>query len=481
MHAEPLRPAIDRRRWSIVTAVIAIVALLGATLLVDRAPAVAQDEPDVEEAVELQAEIAAEDDASDLPKVTVVATGGTLAGSGTNGPAGFQNYRAGSIPIERLVEESFELGAEYARSQGRDPVAEVDTVQVVNKGSGGVTFDELLELSAAVDEALETSDGVVVTSGTDTMEEIGRFLDLTVRSPKPVVMTGAMRPWDVMGTDGPANLYNAITTAASGKTDWFGTVLMLNDEIHAVADVTKGNTYRMDTFETPQLGMLGYVDGERVRIFRAPPRALRALDAMSDGTLTAQDALEAWQTPFDLSEIEDASGLPRVEIFYGYHQGGGGDAIDAWTDAGVDGIVTAGTGAGGGVPGAARNRALGEGVVFVTSSRTGSGSVYSGSGAVIPADNMRPQAARILLMLALAFNDEVEDVRADVLDFGSAEADVSSRLPSISDLDEEPAAAAPTSREDCDGDGWQEFTDPSFPNRGRCVAHVATNSRGGGS
>jgi L-asparaginase len=281
-----------------------------------------------------------------------------------------------------------------------------------------------------VDEALETADGVVVTSGTDTMEEIGYFLELTVRSPKPVVITGAMRPWDVVGTDGPANLYNAIVTAASGKTAWFGTVLMLNDEIHAVADVTKGSTLRMDTFHTPSLGMLGYVDRDLVRIFRAPPRALRALDGGTGNAISAPNALAAWQTPFDVSDLS-ASDLPRVEILYGYHQGGGTEAIQAWVAAGVEGIVTAGTGAGGGVPGAARNQAISQGVVFVTTSRTGSGSVYGGSGAIIPGDNLRPQAARLLLMLSLAFNDSVPDVRADVVEWAAAEADVASRLPAI--------------------------------------------------
>lgn len=472
LHARPGTPA---RVLGI--AILALLALLVTVLLPSVAPAVAQPaEPEVEVDEAVSAEMAAtaiEEEDSGLPKVTVVATGGTLAGRGTAGPTGFQNYSAGSYPIQRLVDESFELGAAWARSQGRDPVAEVDTVQVVNKGSGGVTFAELFQLSAAVDAALETSDGVVVTSGTDTMEEIGRFLDLTVRSPKPVVITGAMRPWDVVGTDGPANLHNAIVVAASGKTTWFGTVLMLNDEIHAVADVTKGNTYRMDTFETPQLGMLGYVDRDLARIFRAPPRAMRVLEGAADGTLTESEALAAWQTPFDLSELDGAGALPRVEILYAYHQGGTGEAIDAWTQAGVRGIVTAGTGAGGGVPAAARNRAIAEGVVFVTTSRVGSGSVYSGNtGAIIPGDNMRPQAARILLMLALAFNEQVQDVRADVLSFGSAEADISSRLAQVI-VPDPVAATAPTSRADCDGDLWQEWSDPSFRNRGQCVSAVA--------
>jgi L-asparaginase len=425
MHAPPAPSRRSGGTRTTAVALVLLVALLTATLFAPGAPAVAQPSPNAN--ANANANAAA---SSGIPKVTVVATGGTLAGRGNAGPTGFQSYSSGTYPIQRLIDESFELGAAYARSQGRDPIAEVDSVQLTNKGSGGVTFAELIALSTAVDEALETADGVVVTSGTDTMEEIGYFLELTVRSPKPVVITGAMRPWDVVGTDGPANLYNAIVTAASGKTAWFGTVLMLNDEIHAVADVTKGSTLRMDTFHTPSLGMLGYVDRDLVRIFRAPPRALRALDGGTGNAISAPNALAAWQTPFDVSDLS-ASDLPRVEILYGYHQGGGTEAIQAWVAAGVEGIVTAGTGAGGGVPGAARNQAISQGVVFVTTSRTGSGSVYGGSGAIIPGDNLRPQAARLLLMLSLAFNDSVPDVRADVVEWAAAEADVASRLPAI--------------------------------------------------
>ena len=147
---------------------------------------------------------------------------------------------------------------------------------------------------------MEVYDGVVVTTGTDTMEEIAYFLDLTVRSEKPVVVTGAMRPWDVIGTDGPANLYNAIKLAGSGKTKSFGTVVMLNDIIQAARDVTKTNAQRMDTFETPILGALGYIDETNIRIYRTTAKRFKAGRA-------------DWATPFDLKKITKDK-LPAVEI-----------------------------------------------------------------------------------------------------------------------------------------------------------------------
>src|SRR5690606_19559211 len=132
---------------------------------------------------------------SPLPNVIVVATGGTLAGAARSGDkTNFQNYAAGTYKMADMISQL--------------PVhktADVSSYQFGNKGSGGYTIQELYDLSLAVDAALEIYDGAVVTTGTDTMEEIAYFLDLTVRSEKPVVVTGAMRPWDVIGTDGPAN------------------------------------------------------------------------------------------------------------------------------------------------------------------------------------------------------------------------------------------------------------------------------------
>ncbi|RXZ82959.1 asparaginase [Paenibacillaceae bacterium] len=333
--------------------------------------------------------LTAEQKESLLPNVIVIATGGTLAGQAED-KTSFQNYRAGTYLMEDLV----------AQLPDKDKIADVATYQFGNKGSGGYLIKDLYDLSLAVDAALEIYDGAVVTTGTDTMEEISYFLDLTVRSEKPVVVTGAMRPWDVIGTDGPANLYNAIKLSGSGKTTSFGTVVMLNDVIHAAREVTKTNALRMDTFESPLLGPLGYVDEKVVRIYRAPARAFKA------GTI-------GWKTPFDLKKItKDA--LPVVEIAYNYQEAGGG-AIRGLVADGAKGIVTAGTGAGGisAKMSEARKEAIEKGVIFVSTTRTGSGNVYEGkpTKGIIAGDNLNAQHARMMLLLSLAFSNDYDTIR----------------------------------------------------------------------
>ncbi|MET3859616.1 L-asparaginase [Dietzia sp. 2505] len=333
-----------------------------------------------------------------LPTVTVVATGGTLAGRATTQDS-YSNYRAGTYPMAELIPEI---------APAIDQMANVDIVQFGNAGSGGYTIAQYRELTLAVEQALVSSDAVVVTTGTDTMEEFGYWLDVTVQSKKPVVITGAMRPWaagptpdvdPVFGSDGPANLVQSIRLAASQQTYCFGTVLMLNDEIHAARDVTKGNTMRTDTFESRRVGVLGWIDGDRISLPRGPSRVL---DCQSD----------RWLTPFDLSEIS-ASDLPKVEIFYNYQEASG-DAIRGMVTGGATGIVTAGTGAGGisSAAGQARRDAIAQGVWFVSTSRTGSGTVGPTSAAgMISGNELLPQKARLLLILSRAYTDDITVAR----------------------------------------------------------------------
>lgn len=346
------------------------------------------------------------------PRVTVIGTGGTISGVATS-RSSFTDYRSGQIPIASLVGQ---LQPEIGQ------VADVTTVQFGNKGSGGYTIAEFHALTLAVEKALRDSDGVVVTSGTDTMEEFAYWLDLTVQNRKPVILTGAMRPWaagtpdgpQVIGADGPANLYNSIVLAASQSTYCYGTVLLLGDEFHAARDVTKTSAYRMDTFQTREFGVLGWIDGPNIKVGRAPAR------------VDDCDSKHRWMTPFDLSRIAPTA-LPRVEVVYGYQQAGG-EAITAFADAGVKGIVTAGTGAGGlsSAQSAARTAAAAKGVMFVSTTRTGSGSVYGGSTTtpIIAGDDLLPQKARLLLLLGLAFApDDVAKVRGWVGTLGNPEWD----------------------------------------------------------
>ncbi|MGX1909149.1 asparaginase [Streptomyces phaeochromogenes] len=343
----------------------------------------------------------------DLPEVAVIGTGGTISGVSTN-RVSFQDYRSGQLAISKMVDD---LRPEV------NGLAKVTTGQFGNKGSSGYSIADYRKLTASVDAALKKNDAVVVTTGTDTMEEFAYWLDLTVRSDKPVVLTGSMRPWTVIGTDAPANLYNAIKLAASRKTKCYGTVVMLNDEIQAAREVRKTNALRMDTFESGRSGVLGAVDQDNIRLNRAPARVQKC-------------GKSAWRTPFDLDRIvgkvsaEESKPLPKVEIAYSY-QDAGGEAIKAFADGGAKGVVTAGTGAGGVSPAmsAARTDAVKKGVTFASTTRTGSGAVYDSTGTtgVIGAEDLSPQKARLLLLLSLAATKDEKLIREWFATLGTAQ------------------------------------------------------------
>ncbi|MEE4590866.1 asparaginase [Streptomyces sp. DSM 41524] len=333
------------------------------------------------------------------PKVAVIGTGGTIAGVSRT-KVSFDDYQAGKLPVSRLVND---LRPEVNR------VAGVTTQQFGNKDSNNYTIPEYRRLTAAVDHALKFNDGVVVTTGTDTMEEFAYWLDLTVRSDKPVVLTGAMRPWTVIGSDAPANLYNAIHLAASGRTTCFGTVVMLNDQIHAAREVRKSDTLRLNAFSGGSSGELGVIDQNHIRVNRAPARV-------------EQCGKPGWKTPFDLDRIARRP-LPKVDIAYSY-QGAGPQAIKAFADAGAAGIVTAGTGAGGLSPAMteARDDAVKNGVVMVSASRTGSGAVYDPDvRGVIGAQDLTPQKARLLLLLSLATTHNEHRIQSWFHTFGTGQ------------------------------------------------------------
>jgi L-asparaginase len=227
------------------------------------------------------------------PKVVVIGTGGTIAGAAQS-RVSFESYEPGRLPMSDLVKS---LQPEVGE------VAEVSVRDFGGKGSTDYTLAEYHDLSRLVDRQLATADAVVVATGTQTMEELAYWLDLTVRSPKPVVITGAMRPWSAIGSDGPANLYNAVRLAASRRTHCFGAVVTLNDEIFAAREVTKTSTQRLNTFAAPETGPLGTIGDEGVTLLRAPARTCA-------------------KTPFDLSRISRGE-LPRTEIVYTYAQAGG--------------------------------------------------------------------------------------------------------------------------------------------------------------
>ena len=305
-----------------------------------------------------------------LPAVHVIATGGTISNTGG----------------DRLT------GEELIKSlPGIDRVARVTVEQFTNVASGSITQTNWRDLALRINELYRTRPelrGIVVTHGTDTMEETAYFLDLTVASCRPVIVTGAMRQATAIGADGPANLFDAISTAASPSAAGRGTMVLLNDEIFAARDVTKIHTTRPDAFDAPTRGPLGDVT-RRVEFYHPPERANCA---------QAQFALTPTTT------------FPRVDILYTYI-GADSVLVQALMDAGAKGIVVAGAGAGATIPaqGAALRRATQKGIAVVTASRTGSGSVGSvggraqqGQGPQLSSGDLTAQKARIRLLLALA-------------------------------------------------------------------------------
>lgn len=299
------------------------------------------------------------------PKITVIGTGGTIAGQSRTRTS-FQDYRAGQKSIKEMVD--------FLRPQ-IDEVADVTTIQFGNKSSGGYDIPDYYDLTMAVQKALETADGVVVTTGTSTMDEFIYWSDLTVRSQKPVVYTGAMRPWTVIGTDAPANLFNAIVLAASGETRCMGSVLMLNDQFHAAKEVWKSDSARLDTFIDRGTGSLGTVDDLVVHTWRAPPRFQWCSDPAK------------WNYPFDLSKLTKAQ-LPRVEAFMGGQDTHPDEAIKAVIDGGAKGIILAMES----ITPETRKYAAEKGVTIIGTQR------FRTAG-----ENIMPEKARLLLMLSIAF------------------------------------------------------------------------------
>ena len=330
----------------------------------------------------------AEGTAAKLPNVVILATGGTIAGSGATSTTTV-GYTSATVGVERLIAAVPEL----------KKVANVRGEQVFQIASENMTNEHWLKLGKRVNELLAQSDvdGIVITHGTDTIEETAYFLDLVVKSSKPVVVVGAMRPSTAISADGPVNLYNATTLAASKSAVGKGVLVALNDQINAGRDVTKTNTSTADTFRTPDLGFLGYMQDNRAHFYRAPTRK------------------HTVETEFDIAKLDS---LPQVDIVYGYANATR-VPVDALVGAGAKGIINAGVGDGSVhkdvMP--ALTDARKKGVIIVRSARVGSGIIARNGEAnddeldFVVSDTLNPQKARILLMLALTRTNSTKDIQ----------------------------------------------------------------------
>lgn len=321
-------------------------------------------------------------------RIAIIATGGTIAGTAISSTE-ISHYQPAVLPISDLIGEIPALSA----------IAEISSEQLAQVDSADMTHAIWLALARRINAILATDeiDGVVVTHGTDTMEETAYFLNLVVKSEKPVVMVGALRPANAMSTDGPMNLYNAVALAASPAAVGKGVLVSLNDTINASRDVTKTNTALQDAFKAPELGYLGYIQGATPYFYRIPARKHTAC------------------SEFDLAGLTD---LPQVDIIYA-HVNSSPLLAQAAVASGARGLVFAGLG-NGGMPEAMKDalaKIAGQGVVIVRSTRVSSGIVTRNAAVnddryhFIVADTLNPQKARVLLMLALTKTSEPAEIQ----------------------------------------------------------------------
>jgi L-asparaginase len=313
------------------------------------------------------------------PKIKVLATGGTIAGEQASSSE--VGYKSGTFSVDDLIK---------AVPQLKD-LADLTGEQVANIGSQTMNHEVWLKLAKRVNEVLKdnSTDGVVITHGTDTLEETAYFLSLVVKSDKPVVLVGSMRPATAISADGPANLYNAVALAASPEARGRGPMVVIDDEIHYAREVQKTNTTELDTFQSPNRGRAGVINVGKVQFF------------------SPNNTRHTTKSEFSV-DGKAVSDLPDVEIVYSY-ENLGSEIIDALVKEGVKGIVLAGVGDGNSTDTAiaALSAAAKKGVAVVRSSRTGSGLVVRNVEVdddklgFIAAMELSPQKARILLMLAL--------------------------------------------------------------------------------
>ena len=324
-----------------------------------------------------------------LPRIAMIGTGGTISSLG-----------ASSLDVLDYPDFGQKLTCEALLDRFPETRLVADPMPVTFRqvGSTEIGPSEWIELRTLIhriaceDPAVA---GFVIPHGTATLEETAFFLNLTLAVARPVVLVGAQRPASALGSDAGMNLVNALRVAGSLEARDKGVLAVLNDEIHAAQDVVKTSTYRLQTFRSLDYGALGHVDGDGVHFYRSPSRK-----HMPDTQFAASDLGE----------------LPRVEIIYSY-AGADGALVEAAVAAGARGIVSAGFAPGSPTPQqrTALERAAKTGVVIVQCSRAASGRVAPRrrlrESGIVAGEDLSPQKARILLMLALSTTAEIAAIQ----------------------------------------------------------------------
>lgn len=331
--------------------------------------------------------------AQELPKITIIATGGTIAGSGDSKVN--SNYTAGVVTVDKLLAAVPEVMK----------IAEIKGVQISSIGSQEMNDKVWLKLANKINKLLASDkcDGIVITHGTDTMEETAYFLNLVVSSEKPVVLVGSMRPGSALSADGPANLYNAVALAANPIAQGRGVMVAMNDLILAADDVTKTNTTSVSTFQCPNFGPLGY---------------------MHNGIPTFRRESSVKHTSASEFSVKGLKKLPQVDIIYGYANANA-VVVDAFIKSGAKGLIHAGVGNGNLYPTVFEKliEAQKNGVQVVRSSRVFSGSatldaeVDDAKYGTVASLYKNPQKARILLMLALTKTNDYKEIQRMFLEY----------------------------------------------------------------
>lgn len=319
-------------------------------------------------------------------RIAILGTGGTIAGF-IDSTIATTGYTAGAIDIDVLIK---------AVPQIRD-LADISWEQIANIDSSNMCDEIWLRLAKKIAKLFaEEIDGVVITHGTDTMEETAYFLNLTIKSDKPVVLVGAMRPSTAISADGPKNLYNAVALVANKEAKNKGVMVAINDKILSARGVVKTHSLNVDAFSSPDFGDLGYIVDGKVFFYNNVTKA------------------HTKNAPFDVSKL---TSLPKVDILYSYSNDGSGVAAKALFEHGTKGIVVAGSGAGS----IHKNQKdvlkelLKKGLKVVVSSRVVAGCVAVSDSdeklGFISAEDLNPQKARVLLMLALTKTSDPKKIQ----------------------------------------------------------------------
>jgi L-asparaginase len=329
----------------------------------------------------------------DLPNVVILATGGTIAGSAATGAQA--GYTSGQVTIDAMIGSIPEV----------KKIANITGEQISNVGSQDITFEIMMKLAERIAElaADENVDGIVITHGTDTMEETAYFLNLVVKTDKPVVLVGSMRPSTAISADGPLNLYNGIAVAADPNARGRGVLLVMNDWIHSAQSLTKVSTTAVQTFMSPIRGLIGITNYGVNDYFRYPEQKFGKASEFT---------------------VEGVTTLPRVDIIYA-DADLSADLIDNSVKLGAKGIVIAGVGNGNMNKPAleACARASKAGVVVVRSTRVATGvvsrnvEVNDDELGLIASYGLNPQKSRILLMMTLLKPRSLKEVQQIFMDY----------------------------------------------------------------